>query len=582
MKQKETKLGTKITWSLMIVMVFILVMTVFILIQNTSKAVEQTISNYSIQTAENIVGFIDVNQYEAFLATKVENDDYWELREQLNDLREKTGSFYVYTLAVDDDKNVMMYIDGLPRDSDISASIGAPTTATTYEDIEPVLDGNVSHTEIVHDPEYGDYLSAFAPITNSSGSVIGILGVDIDARAVGVIQNTVNKEGLPLFIGVNVLAIAMAGGALFLYVNRMLKRFPSLTRTANVIAEGDLVAADKIMKEEHSNSSGEMKVLSDAFSVMIRNMKEIILNISATSMKLMEAAKHLNANVSDVNEASTMIAKSVTEVASGNQTQLQKTNESKVAIEQMAQGIQNIAESASHVAESSQEMINKVKRGDEELTTVMNQIDRIQATVSQNSNVTKELGQQVQEVELILKVISNIADETNLLALNAAIEAARAGDHGKGFAVVADEVRKLAEQSKHSAEQISRLIAKYQHTTIQVVTEMDNSINEVELGVNAIHSAGATFKGIFEAIQKVNEELQEVTATTEQMSAASEELSASIDEVAQLSQASASYSTEVAASTEEQMNIFNDIKRSTDLLQTLSEQMDEAIKKFKI
>ena len=76
-------------------------------------------------------------------------------------------------------------------------------------------------------------------------------------------------------------------------------------------------------------------------------------------------------------------------------------------------------------------------------------------------NVQK-LEERMKQVEHIVSVVSEIASQTNLLALNASIEAARAGEHGRGFAVVAEEVRKLADESDHSARNISQLLRNMQ------------------------------------------------------------------------------------------------------------------------
>ncbi|UQX53687.1 hypothetical protein M5V91_23750 [Cytobacillus pseudoceanisediminis] len=149
-----------------------------------------------------------------------QSEAYWDLREQLNDFREKTGAFYVYTLMADSEKKeLFIMVDGLPKNSDMAAEIKTPTTATAYEDISPVLDGKASSSPIVHDPEYGDYLSAFVPI-KADGKVIGILGVDINAENVNSISDQVLQKELPMNLVINILLILAVVAILSWFVKK--------------------------------------------------------------------------------------------------------------------------------------------------------------------------------------------------------------------------------------------------------------------------------------------------------------------------------------------------------------------------
>jgi methyl-accepting chemotaxis protein len=104
-----------------------------------------------------------------------------------------------------------------------------------------------------------------------------------------------------------------------------------------------------------------------------------------------------------------------------------------------------------------------------------------------------------------------------LLALNAAIEAARTGQHGQGFAVVADEVRRLAEKSAKATRQIAAIVNNVQHAMADVVTAMEESAKEVQVGVSEAHQTGEALASILKAAEEANRQVGEISLATQEI-----------------------------------------------------------------
>ncbi|MCR2745668.1 methyl-accepting chemotaxis protein [Limnobacter sp. YS8-69] len=157
-------------------------------------------------------------------------------------------------------------------------------------------------------------------------------------------------------------------------------------------------------------------------------------------------------------------------------------------VSKLVESITTIAGNSNTATQLAQKGLDAANLGSRELKRSIAAIHAIQNSSS--------------KVSEIVRVIGDIANQTNLLAFNAAIEAARAGQHGVGFSVVAAEVRKLAESSSSAAREISTLI--------------EESVAQVEEGVEVSQNAAHSFEGILSSVTETGESVKQITHSAEQ------------------------------------------------------------------
>ncbi len=201
--------------------------------------------------------------------------------------------------------------------------------------------------------------------------------------------------------------------------------------------------------------------------------------------------------------------------------------------------VQEVARNAGSASEASSETRKKAVAGQHVVHEVVRSIGEVNDTSLQLKEDMIQLNERAQDINHIMGVISDIADQTNLLALNAAIEAARAGEAGRGFAVVADEVRKLAEKTMTSTLDVSNAIHAIQESTDKSMTAVDNAVQRIGEATNLANQSGVALEEIVATVEATSDQMQAIAAASEEQSAASEQINRSIIEVNDMSRVTA-------------------------------------------
>lgn len=391
-----------------------------------------------------------------------------------------------------------------------------------------------------------------------------------------------NSEDLVSFInklslGITLFAVVLALGIGWVIAKMIANPLVLLVNTVREVAQGNLA-----VKKVNADSKDEVGQLATEFNTMTDNLRNLVKHVSQTAEQVAASSEELTASAEQSAQATTQVAATITEVASGATRQATAVDSTASVVEQMSAGIQQVAANANAVSGVADKTTSAANQGDKAVDVAINQMKSIEKSVSSSAQVVMKLGERSKEIGQIVDAISGIAGQTNLLALNAAIEAARAGEQGRGFAVVAEEVRKLAEQSQEAAKQIASLISEIQAETDSAVVAMNDGSREVKVGSEVVNTAGQAFKEIVSLIGEVSSQIREISAAIQQMASGSQQIVASVRDIDRISKEAAGQTQTVSAATEEQSASMEEIAASSQALAKMAEELQGAVRKFKV
>jgi methyl-accepting chemotaxis protein/methyl-accepting chemotaxis protein-1 (serine sensor receptor) len=254
------------------------------------------------------------------------------------------------------------------------------------------------------------------------------------------------------------------------------------------------------------------------------------------ALALLRAIRDVQRSAASMGEAAGQLAGAASDITNANQTLAQNASEQAASLEETSASSQEINAMARTNDESSAAAARSVCASEQKFAQTSRLLDEMVGAMA-------AINASGEKISKIIKVIDEIAFQTNILALNAAVEAARAGEAGMGFAVVADEVRNLAQRCAQAAKDTELLIQE----SIDKSRDGRAKVGEVATAIQEITVEAATVKEMVEAVSRGS---QEQTHGTEQIAKAISEMQQTTEHTAASAEQSAASARELIAQSE--------------------------------
>lgn len=291
-----------------------------------------------------------------------------------------------------------------------------------------------------------------------------------------------------------------------------------------------------------------------AFNRLVEQMQSSLREVLDNAARISQAAHEAAGAAKQVSDASTQQSESASAMAA--------------AIEEMTVSINHISDSTRDASQRARDAGTAANSGAEIIARSTQGMDEIDTTVKLAGDRIDELGRESDRITVVMQVIKDVADQTNLLALNAAIEAARAGEQGRGFAVVADEVRKLAERTRHSTEEISEVVGTMQGSATNAVSGMQSVMQRVNDGKDLSDQAANRMGEIRNSATEVTVAINEISAALSEQSVVAQDIARQVETVARMS--------------EDNSHAANETAKVADQLDQLATALRDAANRFKV
>lgn len=471
-----------------------------------------------------------------------------------------------YTYIVDSEGNMLYH----PNKDKIGKSVENVVVKGYIQDLK----SGIKHDTGVVEYDYNGSIKYAACYTDENGRFILVVSAD---------DNDVLKDSASLIVKVTAISLLIGMAAIvvvFIFIRKIVAPLSYATNAVEELAALDFRVKNEQqerrfagLKDEVGNIMRAVLKLRGELTAVVTELKNQSGNLFEQSDSLSKSASDTMNNMKDTDRAVDEMANGATMLAQETQSASENVIEIGNMIDKVNDNTEELAKDADNMkelGENAENILRQLIAGQKEMVTHIGVVN----------DKTHEANKAAGKISEVVKLITEIASQTNLLSLNASIEAARAGEAGRGFAVVAENIKQLAEQTTSSAADIQDIIHDLEQKSGETVEKTEAVNNIVNKQSEDMKQTADILNQVITGITGLIDKIDSIAVSVENMDKSKENVVDVIGNLSSVSQENAASTEETSASTTMAMETVKKIADEAVKLKDIAQELEDRMKQF--